>query len=164
MCTSVRMRRSNGWTYPSPDSSTYLPTSAELPRSRMRMMRPSSRFSSVLRSTRTSTRSPCIASLMLAAETYTSGGPFGGPVRNDEPEAPGVCLQPAHDEVHLVRQAHAIALGLDELAGLHERLDVAPEGDAFFCGNAQRAQQLARRGRMHRPSHASTSESALETA
>ena len=45
----------------------------ELPRSRMRMMRPSSRFSAVRRSMRASTRSPCIASLMFAADTYTSG-------------------------------------------------------------------------------------------
>ena len=45
-------------------------------------------------------------------------------------------LEPAHDEVHLVGQADAVALGLDELAGGDQRLEVAPEGRVRFTGNA----------------------------
>ena len=82
------------------------------------MMRPSSRFSTVLRSTRASTRSPCIASLMLAADTYTSGASPPALSGNHEAEAAGVRLKAADDEIHLVRQADAVALGLDELARL----------------------------------------------
>ena len=111
-------------------------------------MRPSSRFSAVLRSMRASTRSPCIASLMFVGRHVHVGRVAAGLVGNDEAESGRVHLKAPDDEIHLVGQADAAALGLDELAGRDERLQQPPKCRAFFLRNLERLGQLARGGGM----------------
>ena len=105
ICTSVRMRRSNGCTNPRPESArSKRPTIVELPRSRMRMMRPSS---AVFARSALDAREHTIAVhrfLDVAADTYTSGAVVAGLVGHDKAKTGRVRLQPADDEIHLVGQ------------------------------------------------------------
>ena len=116
----VRRRRSNGTTKPRPAVVHVEPAddASRCARSRILTMRPSGRSPSRKRSTRTTTRSPCIASFRCGAATKTSGsrrsrGALGRP---RTPKPSGLRLQPADDEVHLVGQAVALAAHLDEQA------------------------------------------------
>ena len=61
-------------------------------------------------------------------------------VGHDKAVAGRVHLQAAHDEIHFVRQPHAAALGLHELARGCQRLDEASKRRAFFPGNFQNSE------------------------
>ena len=71
-----------------------------------------------------------------------------GLVWNHEAESRRMHLKTADDKIHLVRQADAAALGLDELAGRDERFQQTSKRRAFFLRNLERFGELARRGGM----------------
>ena len=52
-------------------------------------------------------------------------------------------LQPADVQIHLLRQAEALAADLDQLTSRHQRLQVPPECGALFAGDLEQLQELA---------------------
>ena len=58
---------------------------------------------------------------------------FERPVRHDEAESARIGGDPPDDEVHPVRQAIAVAAGLDELAAGDELAEKTLEGGALFA-------------------------------
>ena len=77
------------------------------------MMRPSTRPPSLIRSMRATTRSPCIASFSMRAGDVDVAAAVERTLGNDEAIAGRVRLQPADIQVHLFRQAEALAADLD---------------------------------------------------
>ena len=69
-----------------------------------------------------------------------------GVLGHDEAEAGRVGLQPADDEVHLLRQAEAVAADLQQLAVGDERLQLALERGALLARHAEHLRELARGG------------------
>jgi hypothetical protein len=59
-----------------------------------------------------------------------------------------MALELTHYQIHPVGQTVTVALDLNQGAVVDERAKVALEGDALVAGDAELAQQLARRSRM----------------
>ena len=115
-------------------------------------MRPSARPPSLMRSMRTTTRSPCIASLRCGAgDVDVAAGRLERTLGGDEPVAGRMRLQPADVQVHLFGQAEALPANLDEIAGGDERLDVPLERRALVARDLENLQQLAHAGGMMHP-------------
>ena len=71
-------------------------------------------------------------------------------LRHHKPEAPGVCLELAHHQVHLVRQPEPVAANLEQFAVGDERLEVALEGHALVARELEQLRQFTRgRGMVH---------------
>ena len=116
------------------------------------MMRPSARPPSLMRSMRTTTRSPCIASFEVRRRRCRCRRRrLERPLRRDEAVAGRVGLQPADDEVHLFGQAEALPADLNEIAGRDERLDVPLERRPLVLRHLEELQQLAHGGGMVHP-------------
>ena len=115
------------------------------------MMRPSTRPPSLIRSMRTTTRSPCIASLRCGAGDVDVAAGFERPLGRDEAVAGRVRLQPADVEIHLLGQAEALPADLDEIARGDERLEVPLERGALVARNLQELEEFAHAGGMVHP-------------
>src|SRR5262249_28108464 len=69
----------------------------------------------------------------------------------DEAVSGRMGLQAADVQVHLLRQAEALAADLDQIAGVDERLDQSPESRALLTRHLENLQQLARAGGVVHP-------------
>ena len=69
-------------------------------------------------------------------------------LRDDEAEAARVGLETPDVDVHLFREREAVAANLNEVAGCHERLQLASERGALVPGNLEELQQFAGAGWM----------------
>ena len=149
ICTSMIRRRSNGTTKPQPDSST------------------SNRPDRIAGAALENPHDPAFGAAVgnpfdpgddavavhglievAAGDVDVAADVFEGPIRHDEAEAARVGGDPPDHEVHPVRQAIAIAAGLDEVTGGDELAEKALEGGALFAWNLEPLQQLAWRRRM----------------
>jgi hypothetical protein len=73
---------------------------------------------------------------------------IGGVFRHDEPEATRIGLQPADDEIHLLRQPVPVAADLQQFPAGDERFQLSLERLAFVTRNAEHLRELPCRGRM----------------
>ena len=98
---------------------------------------------------RTTTRSPCIASLQVVlGDVDVARQSFDRPLGRDEAEAGWMAVELADDQVHAIGQAVAIALDLNQRPVVDEDAQVALEAGPLVARNLEHAQQLARGGRM----------------
>ena len=112
-------------------------------------MRPSARPSSRWRSMRTTTRSPCSASLQVVrGDVDVARQAFDGPLGRDEAEAGRMAIELADHEVHAIGQAVAVAFDLDQRAVVDEVREIALEAGPLVARDLEHAQQFARGGRM----------------
>ena len=141
-CTSASSRLSNGTTYPSPDSSTSVPSDDGLVRT---LEDPDDPALDAL----------CAMPVFDACDDTVAVQGLGEVgsrnvqmrfvvtrVRNDESEPTRVCLEPADHDVHAIRQAEAIATDFDEVAAGNERLEMPAQRRPLLPRHPQHLQQF----------------------